>query len=577
MLDGAPEAKRPRRAFPFTASAAAHAAVLGWVALAPLVPPPRPSLYDQEIRPYENKIVWYNLNERLPEISPAQRDTRPARARTPSRQILVAGPRDDPRAPQLIFTPAPEIERQPMVPAPNVVALAPAARPLRDFTMPPELVHPKPAEPSLPEAPAAPIVELKEIAVAPPAGPRPRPFMPPAEEHPASAVKMLPSAPELAMPVDRAATPPLLPPVQTARRTFIPPVEAAHAPVAQPANLPAAPAIEGRSASTVPLLGAAAARPLRPFAGPAAEHATEQPAVELPAAPQVATNIAIEAAALPEMRLARVLRPFAAPARQPHPVPAASLAEAPAAENRPTQAALAIVSPFPVHEAPISAPNSSQPAGFSQGPRPRAEGGDSSADASQLTVPGLLVRNGSKDTQPTLLAALEPPTSRSNLSAAVKAVEAIVPGAADSSALRVTSAPDPRLAGRVVYSVAIQMPNVSSYSGSWIVWFAEREPQRGQAVPNMQAPVPLRKVDPKYFQAAVAEKVEGKVRLAGVIRKDGHVDGIELVQHLDSRLDQSSLEALAKWEFAPALRNGIPIDVDAVFEIPFHIAPKAAK
>ena len=576
MLEAAPEVKRPPRTFPFTASASIHAAVLGWVALAPLVPPPRPSLYEQEIRPYENKIVWYNLNERLPEISPPQRDTRPARARTQSRQTLVAGSRDDVRAPQLIYTPAPEIERRELLPAPNVVALAPAARPLRDFTMPPELVHPKPAEPTLPDAPAAPIVELKQVAVAPPPGPRPRPFTPPTEEHPPSAMKMLPSAPELAMAMDHPGTTPLLPPIQPARRTFIPPLEAAHAPATQPANLPAAPAIEAKAASSIPLLGAAA-RPLRPFAAPAAEHPTEKPTADLPAAPQVAAKVEIDSAALPEMRVARVLRPFAAPERQPHTAPAASLAEAPATINRPTETALAIVSPFPVHEAPIPAPKSSQQAGFSQGPQPRGGGGNSSAGTSGLTVPGLLVRNGSADTRPTLLAALEPPTSRTNLAAAVNGVGATPPGAADSSATRVTTAPDPRLAGRVVYSVAIQMPNISSYSGSWIIWFAESEPLPGQTVRNMQAPRPVRKVDPKYFPAAVDEKVEGKVRLAGVIRKDGHVDGIELLQHLDNRLDQSSLEALAKWEFAPAQRNGIPIDVDAVFEIPFHIAPKAPK
>jgi protein TonB len=71
--------------------------------------------------------------------------------------------------------------------------------------------------------------------------------------------------------------------------------------------------------------------------------------------------------------------------------------------------------------------------------------------------------------------------------------------------------------------------------------------------------------------------VEGKVRLAAVIRKNGHVDTVELLQHLDNRLDHSAEEALAKWEFAPALRDGTPIEVDAVFEIPFHLAPRLLK
>ena len=93
----------------------------------------------------------------------------------------------------------------------------------------------------------------------------------------------------------------------------------------------------------------------------------------------------------------------------------------------------------------------------------------------------------------------------------------------------------------------------------------------------MRPPRPLRKVDPKYVPAAADEKVEGKVRLAAIIRKNGHVERVELLRHLDNRLDQSSAEALAKWEFEPATRNGTPIDIDAVFEIPFHIAPKSTK
>jgi TonB family protein len=143
--------------------------------------------------------------------------------------------------------------------------------------------------------------------------------------------------------------------------------------------------------------------------------------------------------------------------------------------------------------------------------------------------------------------------------------------------LRVTESPDPHLSGRIVYTVAIQMPNVTSYSGSWLVWFAEREPGQSNAPVDMKSPVPLHKVDPKYVAAAVAERIEGKVRLFGIIRKDGHVDSVALIQHVDVRLDASAAEALRQWVFEPALRNGRPVEVDAVFEIPFHLAPRTTK
>ena len=65
----------------------------------------------------------------------------------------------------------------------------------------------------------------------------------------------------------------------------------------------------------------------------------------------------------------------------------------------------------------------------------------------------------------------------------------------------------------------------------------------------------------RRIAAAVAERVEGKVRLYGVIRKDGHVDSIALIQHVDVRLDQSAAGALGQWVFEPALRNGRPVEV----------------
>jgi TonB family protein len=144
------------------------------------------------------------------------------------------------------------------------------------------------------------------------------------------------------------------------------------------------------------------------------------------------------------------------------------------------------------------------------------------------------------------------------------------------NAPRMSNAPDPRLEGRAVYVVAIQMPNITSYSGSWLVWFAEHERANGRRI-TMTAPVPIRKVDPKYIVSARQDRVEGAVRLFAIIRKTGQVDSVELLRHLDDRLDRSATEALTKWEFEPAKADGVPVDVEAVFEIPFHLAPRAAR
>ena len=122
--------------------------------------------------------------------------------------------------------------------------------------------------------------------------------------------------------------------------------------------------------------------------------------------------------------------------------------------------------------------------------------------------------------------------------------------------------------------MAIQMPNLTSYSGSWLMWYSDRTSREAGLSP-IAPPIAHRKVDPKYIAAAAADRVEGKVQLACVIGKDGRVSTVEIVKGLDARLDHSAQEALAKWEFTPASRHGEPVEVDVLVEIPFHLAPRA--
>jgi len=537
-----PETKRLQRPWSFALSVTLHGSVLAWVALGPLVPKAGPAnLYEQEIRPNENRLVWFNLHDRLPEISPSLQpsDRRPPRARAKSPQILVAGAKDMPRPSQIRFLPAPTLETPQILPSPNLVALARPSRPVREFT-PAEQPHPKLLTPVLPEAPTLAAAQTPAIPLPPIARPQPRAFTPPLEQRAKAIQPLLAAAPELTVAMASQPAPPVnaLLRVQPARRTFVPPVEARRAPIQQPTALPDAPQV---------------AAPSIPQAQP----------VPLPA-------------------VARAVRPFVAPDvhREQPPRPADSLAEAPAvpASNRAPEVAMAIVGLFPARPTEIPTPKTSQEAGFSAGPQPQPTGESPSAENHQLVIPGLLAHAGPQDPQPSLMASLEPPGSARNLLVAARAVRvtpSTLPMAVPGS-MPVAAPPGSRLTGRVVYSVAIQMPNVTSYSGSWIIWFAERQPVPGQ-LPDVHPPLALRKVDPKYVAAASDEKIEGKVRLAAIIRKNGHVDTVELLQHLDDRLDRSAEEALAKWEFTPALRDGAPVEIDAVFEIPFHLAPRSPK
>jgi TonB family protein len=134
--------------------------------------------------------------------------------------------------------------------------------------------------------------------------------------------------------------------------------------------------------------------------------------------------------------------------------------------------------------------------------------------------------------------------------------------------------PEIIFARRRMYSMNVNMPNLNSATGSWILNFSEmhtvsngpRQDTSGEIV----EPLPLKKVDPKYPPTLMAEHVEGEVILYAVIRRDGSVDGIQVVRGIDRLLDANATRALAQWKFKPAERNGEPVDLEAIVHIPFH-------
>lgn len=122
-----------------------------------------------------------------------------------------------------------------------------------------------------------------------------------------------------------------------------------------------------------------------------------------------------------------------------------------------------------------------------------------------------------------------------------------------------------------VYSMNVNMPNLNSVTGSWIIRFAELHMAGTARISgDLNAPVPLRKIDPKYPQTAIQEHIEGEVILYGVIRPDGSVDSIQLVRGIDEQLDANAVAAFAQWKFEPATKSGQPVALEAIVHIPFR-------
>jgi TonB family protein len=353
-------------------------------------------------------------------------------------------------------------------------------------------------------------------------------------------------------------------------------------PVAKPVLADAAPQIQTTIQTAVRAADLPAAKlPPKPFVAPVVTtlRVPEKAVATTVDAPQIVAAMTASSLAGPKLPP----KPFAAPPAVQHTagksIDTSATLDIPANS---TDLNVAIVGLNPIDKM-AALPAAPSPGAFSAGPVVRSEGATSEGSGKGLSVPDLFVR-GPRDAKPDLMAmVIAAPTSKANLRAAMRsddATGAVHAPPAESElpkgAARVSSAPDPRFNGREIFMMAIQMPQLTSYSGSWLMWYSDHTLHQTSMAP-IAPPEAHRKVDPKYVASAVSERVEGRVTLACVIDKTGRVASVELLRGLDDRLNKSAEEALAKWEFYPATRNGVPVDVDVVVEIPFKLQPRVER
>ncbi len=121
---------------------------------------------------------------------------------------------------------------------------------------------------------------------------------------------------------------------------------------------------------------------------------------------------------------------------------------------------------------------------------------------------------------------------------------------------------------RKFYSMTLNMPNLNSGGGSWIIRFAELKEDSDHG--DLVAPLATRKVDPGYPAELMRRNVQGTVTLYAVIRSDGSVGEVRVLRGVDERLDEYARAALSHWHFHPATKNGSAVDLEAVVLIPFR-------
>jgi protein TonB len=95
-------------------------------------------------------------------------------------------------------------------------------------------------------------------------------------------------------------------------------------------------------------------------------------------------------------------------------------------------------------------------------------------------------------------------------------------------------------------------------------------PAAPPAIADLEAPVPLSRPAPRYPPEALRRNVGGSVRVLATVAPDGSVERLELAEGSGNRdLDRAAMEAVRRWTFRPATRNGQPVTASVVVPLEF--------
>ena len=88
---------------------------------------------------------------------------------------------------------------------------------------------------------------------------------------------------------------------------------------------------------------------------------------------------------------------------------------------------------------------------------------------------------------------------------------------------------------------------------------------------GVEPPRLLKEVRADYTEEARRANITGEVVLEIVVRRDGTVGDIRILERLGSGLDQRAVQAVRQWRFAPARMKGVPVDVIVEVAVDFKL------
>ena len=512
---------------------------------------------DQQRNPaveVHDKVVYYSVSEFLPAIDTGSEPDKPATPRPPrkadplpAKQKIISLPRNHDNTEQTIIA-APEIKLKQHVNLPNIVAVnqaplpvptAVATREISRLQLPlsPNAIIAPPPDPVQRDLSRTNMADFQAKVVAP------QPAIDPS--------KLSSRRIEIATSV--VQPPPSIDPAKLNQRRFD---------MGNPAVVPPPPTIDQAKLNPRQLT--------------------------IPNAGVVQPPPAIENARQPADAAARQLAALSG-AVAPVPPPPSVRPEMTSATSANQMIALS-VNPADI-KAPVVVPRGSRSGEFAVGPegKPGATGAPEIKNAGTAKSDAIAT-NSSRNTKLPPGIVVAPPPANPQASSSVSGTPSTAKPGAQPSLLamaRLASIPDishrptpsptdsPKIeedkvfAGKRSYTMVLNMPNLNSAGGSWVIHFAQLGEEHDKT--DISAPSVTLKVDPAYPAALRRELIEGTVVLYAVIHKDGTVSDVRVLRSVQNQLDESARAALLQWHFTPGLKNGAAVDLEAVVQVPFKV------
>jgi TonB family protein len=111
----------------------------------------------------------------------------------------------------------------------------------------------------------------------------------------------------------------------------------------------------------------------------------------------------------------------------------------------------------------------------------------------------------------------------------------------------------------------VTMPPASGWGGN-VMPGRGHQPDRGVTMPHA-----IFMPDPEYSEQARKKKIQGTVVISLTVTVDGTTRDIKVVKGVGYGLDEKAVEAVSRWKFSPALKDGEPIEKEMSVEVAFRL------